>query len=478
MIRRRLVLGIVAVVVVISGAAGRLALDTLRDRQMNDVEEELRAADRQAADYLASLQAAQGPPPLERIYEPFPYVMRRVAYMLVTTDGTVLWAFPSGTTPAPDPLPDIGELPPSGQMATVGSEGEDGPRFRIMTREVGNSLVVVMGSPLAAADETLASVTEILLVSGAIALVAVAAAVWLTLRRGLRPIEQMVVTARNIADGDLSQRAPTGPARGEVAQLGAALNTMLDQVQEAVEVKVASEAQMRRFVADASHELRTPLTSIRGYAELYRRGATDPTDVALGMARIEHEAVRMTGLVDDLLLLARLDQGRPLACDPVDLVTIVGDAAQAAALTEPSRPMTVLLPDRPVTLDGDGDRLRQIVDNLLSNVRTHTDLRTPVEVSLTATDGRARVVVSDDGPGMTAEHAGRVFERFYRADARRPGSGIGLSIVAELADAHGGSVALDTEPGGGTTVAVTLPLRSRPALATAAAGGGAAPSEG
>jgi two-component system, OmpR family, sensor kinase len=463
MIRRRLVLTIVALVIAITGATGVLALSTLRDRQVDEIEQELRAADRQAVEYLMMIRGQDmGPPSLEAIYEPFPHAMRRVAYVLVNSEGAVVWSFPSGTTRAPDPLPDVTALPPDGEFASVGSVDSGGPRYRVLTRSLESGGTLVMGISIATAEETLASVSEILVVSGALALVLVATAVWLTVRRGLRPIEQMVATARNIAQGDLSHRAPNAPGRGEVAELGTALNTMLDRIEESFEVKVASEAQMRRFVADASHELRTPLTSIRGYAELYRRGASDDPDaVALGMARIEHEATRMTALVDDLLLLARLDQGRPLACDPVDLVELVAEAAQSARLLEPGRPMAVDVPDRPATVDGDSHRLRQVVDNLLANVRTHTGPTTPVDVTLTTTADAARITVSDGGPGMSADQVARAFERFYRAEPHRPGSGIGLSIVAELVDAHRGSVVLDSEPGRGTTVVVTLPLSGR-----------------
>lgn len=462
MIRRRLVLTIVVLVIAITGATGVLALNTLRDRQVDEIEQELRAADRQAVEYLMMIRGQDmGPPSLEAIYEPFPHAMRRVAYVLVNREDAVVWSFPSGTTREPDPLPAVTELPPDGEFASVGSVDPGGPRYRVLTRSLESGGTLVMGISIATAEETLAGVSEILIVSGALALVLVAAAVWLTVRRKLRPIEEMVATARNIARGDLSHRAPSPSTRDEVAELGTALNSMLDRIEESFEVKVASEAQMRRFVADASHELRTPLTSIRGYAELYRRGASDPDAVALGMARIEHEATRMTALVDDLLLLARLDQGRPLACDPVDLVDVVADATQSARLVEPDRPMVVDVPDQPAIVEGDSHRLRQVVDNLLANVRAHTDPTTPVDVTLTTSGDVARVTVSDDGPGMGADDAARAFERFHRAEPHRPGSGIGLSIVAELVDAHRGTVVLDSEPGRGTTVVVTLPLSSR-----------------
>ena len=213
---------------------------------------------------------------------------------------------------------------------------------------------------------------------------------------------------------------------------------MLDRIEEAVAAKTASEARTRRFAADASHELRTPLTSIRGYAELYRQGAKSPADVERAMARIEHEAVRMGVLVEDLLLLARLDQGRPLETAPVDLTALVLDAATAARAVEPERPFRVDVGDRPVVVTGDGHRLRQVVDNLLANVREHTTPTTPVSLRLAATETSATVVVADEGPGMAAEAAARVFDRFWQAEPTRKGTGLGLSIVSEIVAAHGG----------------------------------------
>jgi two-component system, OmpR family, sensor kinase len=467
-IRRRLVATIVALVTAILGVAGPLALSALRDRQVDEIDQQLRAVDRQAERYLQLRQDPDTrPPPLRDVYEPFPFVIRRTAYVIVDNDGTVTWSFPAGTAAQPEPLPDTTELPPPGQTGNVDAAGGDGPRYRVLTQALGgDSGTLVMGMPLAAVDDTLADVTEILLVTGGVALAAVAAAVWFSVRRGLRPIDQMVLTARHIADGDLTQRAPPTAARGEVAELRGALNTMLDRIEDAVDARVASEDRMRRFLADASHELRTPLTSIRGYAELHRRGATDPEAVTRGMARIEHEATRMGTLVDDLLLLARLDQDRPLDHEPLDITALATDATEAFRQTEPDRPITLTLPDRPVTITGDGPRLRQVLDNLLSNVRTHTDPDTPVEVTVTLTDdgshAHAVLAVSDSGPGMTAEHAARAFERFYQADPHHPGSGLGLAIVAELVRAHGGTAQLDTEPGQGTTVTITLPLQ--PAL--------------
>ncbi len=252
----------------------------------------------------------------------------------------------------------------------------------------------------------------------------------------------------------------------EVGHLGTALNVMLDRIEEAVDAKTASEARTRRFAADASHELRTPLTSIRGYAELYRQGARSPEEVALAMGRIEHEAVRMGDLVGDLLLLARLDQGRPLDRQPVDLTELVLGAVAAARAVEPDRRVRVDVGEEPVTVSGDPHRLRQVVDNLLANVRDHTGPETSVAVRLGMDDGRATLVVSDDGPGLAAEDASRAFDRFWQAGGDGAGShgqrgtGLGLSIVAEIVAVHGGQIRLDTAPGAGAAFTISLPVHA------------------
>jgi two-component system OmpR family sensor kinase len=242
-----------------------------------------------------------------------------------------------------------------------------------------------------------------------------------------------------------------------------------------------SEERMRRFVADASHELRTPLTSIRGYAELYRQGAaTDDTDIRRWMSRIEDEAQRMGVLVEDLLLLARLDQERPLAQSPVDLLALAGDAVRDARVLDPSRSITLEVgqTDPPPIVIGDEPRLRQVVANLVRNALQHTPAGTPVTVRVSSRvdhqTGRGGVVlaVADDGPGMTPEEAARVFERFYRADPSRShdgGTGLGLAIVAALVAGHGGSVDVETSPGSGCCFRVEIPLATLPAGAVPSA---------
>ena len=324
------------------------------------------------------------------------------------------------------------------------------------------SAFVLVAIPLSSINGTLGRLVDVDLAVSAAVLAALAALGYLVVRVGMRPLAEIERTAAAIEAGDLSRRVPHDDARTEVGRLGRTFNAMLGRLEHAFAEQQASERRLRQFLADASHELRTPVTSIRGYAELFRRGAASrPEDLGRAMRRIEEEAARMGGLVDDLLLLARLDQGRPLERTPVDLGLVATDAAADAQVLEPARPVTVSV-DGLVVVEGDEQRLRQLVGNLLQNALRHTPAGTPVEVRVERADGRAVLVVADEGPGMAPEDAARAFERFYRADRSRArdsgGAGLGLAIVASIAEAHGGSARLDTAPGRGTRVVVELPL--------------------
>jgi two-component system OmpR family sensor kinase len=244
------------------------------------------------------------------------------------------------------------------------------------------------------------------------------------------------------------------------------IETSFDEQQRALEAKERSEAQLRRFVADASHELRTPLTAVRGYADLYRAGGlAEPEAMATAMDRIGTESRRMAALVDDLLLLARLDQGRPIRRDPVDLSRIADDAVHDLRAIDPERPVVGAI-EAGVIVAGDDDRMRQVVGNLVANLRVHAGALTPVEIVLRPADGYGELRVVDHGPGIDAAHAPRVFDRFYRADAGRSrdsgGTGLGLSIVASIVDAHGGQLWHEATPGGGATFVARVPLAGVP----------------
>ncbi|MGQ0826412.1 MAG: sensor histidine kinase [Actinomycetota bacterium] len=346
---------------------------------------------------------------------------------------------------------------------TVGSA--DGTRYRARTEVYANGAAITIALPLTDIEDTLDRLLTIELVVAVIVLAALAGLAWWVVHLGLRPLERMADTAGAIADGDLTQRVEDTDEKTEVGQLGVALNTMLARIEEAFAAREESEARLRRFVADASHELRTPLTSIRGYAELFRRGASqDPDDLAKTMRRIEEEAARMGVLVDDLLLLARLDQGRQLEHAAVDLTRLATDAVDDARATAPHRHIE-LTPNGSVTVVGDELRLRQVLANLLANACTHTPDDAAIRVSVTNGDGEAVIEVADEGPGMSAEDAAHAFDRFWRADSSRTrasgGTGLGLSIVAAIAAAHEGRAEIDTLAGRGATFRVRFPVDVR-----------------
>ncbi len=290
---------------------------------------------------------------------------------------------------------------------------------------------------------------------------------WFATRRAFRPLTQIEDTAAAIASGDLSSRIPSRSAPTEVASLSTSLNAMLSHIERSFSLREASEERMRQFVADASHELRTPLATVRGYAELYRQGAVrGDAAVAGAMQRIESEASRMTSLVDDLLLLARLDERRPLDRRPVDLTVVAADEVQAARVRDPSRRIVLQGRDAPlgqIMVEGDEGGLHQVLGNLLTNAIRHTPDGSPVEVSVgTIDDGATAVVeVVDHGLGIDDTTSTRIFERFFRADAARSrasgGTGLGLAIVAAIVARHDGRVGLSQTPGGGATFVVHLP---------------------
>jgi two-component system OmpR family sensor kinase len=380
------------------------------------------------------------------------------------------------TTSMPDIPRELTGLDRSGDVRyfTVDAEDEGDADYRVRAVRVSGGTILV-ALPLDDVDSTLKRLVAIAaVVTGAALLAAFGLGLWLV-RVGLRPLGDIEDTAAEIAGGDLTQRVPEDD-RTEVGRLGASLNLMLGRIEEAFARRAQSEEQLRRFVADASHELRTPLAAVSAYAELFERGAQQrPDDLARVMRGIRVETARMQTLIDDLLLLARLDEGRPLASEPVDLVPLLEDAVDAARAVGPDWPITLDAP--PVlTVTGDPMALRQVVDNLLANVRTHTPTGTSVRVSARITGTDAVLEVADDGPGLTPEDAARVFERFYRADPSRSrsrgGSGLGLAVVAALVGAHGGQVDVDSDAGAGATFRVRIPLTARPAEpppATAAA---------
>ncbi|WP_051515828.1 sensor histidine kinase [Candidatus Blastococcus massiliensis] len=405
-------------------------------------------------------------------------------------NGVLVFAGPLDDT---DRMPDIDRLVDDAQDAleeAASGEGTDHPQpftvgaqdgstsWRMVAAGLPDGNTALFGSDLAGDEKAISRLVRIEVTVGLVVLTALGVAGYALVRTSLRPLAEVERTAQAIAAGDLSQRVPEGDQRTEVGRLSGALNGMLSRIESAFRAQQTSEAEargseekMRRFVADASHELRTPLTSIRGFAELYRQGAVgSDEEIARLMGRIEAEGARMGVLVEDLLLLARVDQRRPLAITPVDLAGIAGDAVHDARAVQPDRPIALhldeSLTDVPVVL-GDEGRLRQVVGNLVTNALTHTPAGTRVTVSVGQDDDDDVLLlrVSDEGPGMHADDARRAFERFYRADSSRTrngdgvaagGTGLGLAIAASLVEAHGGAITLDTAPGRGATFTVRL----------------------
>lgn len=358
---------------------------------------------------------------------------------------------------------------------------ERGSAWRVVVQPVTSNRTTVgyimYAEPLAEVQATVRQAALLLWTSAvSILVIGIVVGTW-AVKRSLRGLREIEGTAAQIAAGDLSQRVPPAPETTEVGRLGAALNSMLAQIETAFDARTRSEERMRRFVADASHELRTPLAAIRGYGELYRMGAlTEKDQVDDTMRRIEQSATRMGGLVEDLLALARLDADRPARTEPVDLAVLATDAAHDLRAIDPTREVRVgPLPDAaapgpdgapPATVvPGDEARLRQVVANLVGNVARHTPAGTPAELGVGRVGDRVVLEVRDHGPGIAPEHAARVFERFYRVDASRTregdgtggGAGLGMAIVAAIVEAHHGDVAIAQTPGGGATIRVSLP---------------------
>ncbi|WP_225849247.1 cell wall metabolism sensor histidine kinase WalK [Streptomyces sp. HPF1205] len=336
---------------------------------------------------------------------------------------------------------------------------------------------VVVSASLDEVTSTTGHLRTAFLLIGAVVAALLGPAAWFAVRAGLRPLRRIESTAAEIAAGrPLSHRMPQESPRTEAGRLSAALNVMLGRIESAFAARAESEEQMRRFVADAGHELRTPLAGIRGFAELYRMGALGgEADVKRTMARIESEAVRLGGLVDDLLTLVRMDEQRPVQLAPMDLRTLAVDALHDTTALDPTRTVTLTgpgggpgNPPGPAPVLGDEARLRQVVANLVGNAVAHTPPGTPVRIGVGTRAGHGVLEVADRGPGLTPDQAARVFERFYRVDPSRTrtpaggGTGLGLSIAHALITAHGGHVDLETTPGEGALFRVRLPSATNP----------------
>jgi two-component system OmpR family sensor kinase len=403
---------------------------------------------------------AGGPGTFVQLRNPKGKVLCTVAAMEIGTDKTY-----SPSVPATVAVPSGDET----RSFTTGSTTADGPQFRVQVSRAANGDTVILGLPL---DSVTATLHRLLYIELAVTLGALLAAVglgWWLVRLGLRPLAEVEVTAEAIAAGELERRVPGEGRRTEVGRLARSLNVMLARIQQAFAERDATESELRsserrlrRFVADASHELRTPLAAVSAYAELFSRGAnTRPEDLERVMAGIRVESARMASLVEDLVLLARLDEGRALERKPVELVELVSEAREAALAVGPQWPIT-LDASEPVEVVGDRLRLRQVLDNLLANVRAHTPPGTATVVDVSHQGDQAVLQVTDDGPGLSADQAGLAFERFYRADPSRSrdsgGSGLGLSIVEAIVSSAGGTASAGAGPGGGARFTIRFPV--------------------
>jgi two-component system, OmpR family, sensor kinase len=379
-------------------------------------------------------------------------------------DGHVLKELESGFSEeeSKPPKPKLPTHVPLDKLFTVGSAGSSGVRYRVYaSKDPEDSGVTLVALPLTEVKQTL---DRLLLVEGLVilgVLVALGLSAFFVVRLGLRPLDRMEVTAGEIAGGELSRRVSPATSKTEIGRLGLALNDMLDRLEQAFAERQASEDRLRQFVADASHELRTPLASIRGYAELFRMGATQNAGgTETAMRRIEEESKRMGVLVEDLLTLARLDEAPEPSRAPVDLATLARDAVEDARATVPDREITVTVPERAL-VTGDSHQLRQVFANLMRNALVHTPAGTPIELSVEQNPTSVTFVVRDHGPGLPATATANLFDRFWRAEGGRErgkaGAGLGLAIVREVVDAHGGRISAENAPDGGARFVVRLP---------------------
>jgi len=470
-LRRRLVVGIVALLAIAGVVIGAVSVLALQGFLLGRLDRQLEAASQRALIQVGQRPSGQFPPPLQD-----------GGNDLRSQPGqaplTITSMIESGTLVNAGYIDAAGvthDLTPEQQRVLLDVPADGDPRT-VDLGDLGQYRVVltddrVVGLPLNDIQTTLYQLAAIIAGITLLVLAIAVAAGTFVVRIALRPLERVVATATHVAElpldrGEvaLAERVPEADAdpRTEVGQVGAAINRMLGHVASALSARQASENKVRQFVADASHELRTPLTSIRGYAELTRRGEHElPDDVVRSIGRVESEATRMTSLVEDLLLLARLDEGRDLERHPLDLSRLLIDAVSDAHAAGPDHEWSLDLSEEPIVIEGDQGRLHQVVANLLANARVHTPAGTAVRVGLALVGDEAEITVADDGPGIPAELQPVLFERFARGDGSRSraagSTGLGLAIVEAVVAGHGGTVAVASEPGR-TEFRVRLPV--------------------
>lgn len=467
-LRSQLVAIIMGLLLLALAATGAGTLTLVKSYLQGQVDDKLKAA----------VALAQDQQSFDKLSEPNP---------AVPTDYSLTLYVP-GLDPYPfggrsNDRPAIASITPAEAKARGNTPfqvaGTTGSNWRVVAVGVvanGQNGVVIIGLPLTPVDKVMEHAVLVVVGVGLLTLVAAFFIATWTVARSFRPLARVEKTAAAIAAGDLSRRVEIDNPNTEVGRLGGSLNAMLAHIEASFAARAASEARMRRFAADASHELRTPLVTIRGFSELYRHGAlATPEDISTAMGRIESEAKRMGSMVEDLLLLARLDEQRPLQLKPVDLQLLAHDAVVDTKATSGARTITLVGLDGsspgPAPVHGDEAKLRQVIGNLVGNALRYTPEDSPIELAVgvrTTQDGAASVIeIRDHGAGIPDSETSKIFERFYRADTSRTrdtgGSGLGLAIVAAIVGSHGGTVRVTETDGGGATLVVSLPFREEPA---------------
>lgn len=461
-LRARLLAGIGLVVLVLVAVSAAITMTT-HDQLLDQVDRRL-ALFTPGGPNLQPLPRPEPAPPtvpsdgfrerVSDVYEGF-----------IGPDGQLITRFVPNVGDGTYTPPDIrtSDLPGNGSRLFTTGSADGAVTYRVSAVRIGEN-VVVTAVPIDDVEDTIRRLIIVEVLGSLVILAALGTVAGWMLRLGIRPIKEMTETATRIADGNLDERVPEAAPGTEPGDLSIALNRMLSHIADALDERAESESRLRQFVADASHELRTPVTTIRGYAELYRHGGLhDPAALDDAMQRTEQEATRMARLVDDLLTLAKLDQERPLDLTEVDIAAVAADAAADARAVAPDRTISLEVHDGPTTVLADEDRIRQVLANLVTNALVHTDAGSPIDLAVRPRPGTVALDVTDHGDGMAEEVAARATERFYRADPARSrhrgGSGLGLSIVSAAVTAHGGSMAITSDPGAGTTVTITLPAR-------------------
>ncbi len=452
-LRTRLVLWLTLLLVAVVVVLGSVMVQTNRSVLIRGIDDEL----------LSSIQVGNGPIRRGRPAG-FSFLPDDQAVALVRWDPTgQVFAQASGSPDSPDPLPDVSELssPTNGPYLTT-LWGTDGSiRFRAVVFEPSENATAVMAVPLEDVEASISAIVNTTLVAAAAIALIGGAATWWTVTRALRPVEEMVTTAQGIAGGNLTSRVEEVDPNTELGQLGGALNDMLTRIESAFETERDSQTRLQQFVADASHELRTPITAISGYMELYQKGALEGEELDRVVTRIRRETTRMQRLVEDMLLLARLDQEPVGTTREFDLMGVVNDAVNDHRAIDDERSVKISGPDT-LMMRAEESRISQVVSNLLANARVHTPATTSISIEVGPDQDGVSITISDDGPGLDPANIPHLFDRFYRVDRSRAratgGSGLGLAIVSAIVESYGGSVTASNRPDGGARFEVRLPL--------------------